>query len=165
MKPLLLTALLIASAAVFAQENHSPRVYKDLRLCDSLLFDLGFNTCDLQQFEDLISNDFEFYHDQAGSTLSKTAFIRGVREGICQLSYRPRRELVEGSQQVYLLEKNGVLYGAVQTGEHRFYAIEEGQPEKLTSTARFTHVWLLESGVWKLARGLSYDHREPPGLH
>src|SRR5262249_421878 len=42
-----------------------------------------------------------------------------------------------------------------------FYAQEKGRPEYLTSTAKFTHVWLLENGKWKLSRALSYDHQEP----
>ena len=31
---------------------------------DSLLFNIGFNTCDVSQFENLLSNNFEFYHDK-----------------------------------------------------------------------------------------------------
>ena len=75
------------------------------------------------------------------------------------MSYKPRRELVEGSLKVYLLKNNGVLYGAVQMGIHKFYAIEKDKPEYLTSTAKFTHLWKLENGEWKLSRVISYDHQ------
>lgn len=127
---------------------------------DSLLFDLGFNTCDIRQFENIVSDNFEFYHDEAGPTFSKSAFISGIRDGVCKLSYKPRRELDESSIEIYPLKKNGVLYGAIQTGIHRFYAVEEGRPEYLTSVAKFIHVWSLENGDWKLSRGISYDHQD-----
>ena len=119
---------------------------------------VGFNTCDITQFENLISDDFEFYHDRSGITSSKAAFIVSMRDGLCKMDYKARRELVENSLEVFPLENNGVLYGAIQTGNHRFYALEKDKPEYLSSVARFTHVWLLEDGLWKLSRGLSYDH-------
>jgi hypothetical protein len=92
---------------------------------------------------------------------SKEAVVASIRDGLCKLNYRPRRELVEGSVQVFSLHDQDVLYGAVQSGEHRFYARHEDRPEELTSVARFTHVWLLEEGAWRLATVLSYDHRKP----
>ena len=127
---------------------------------DSLLFSVGFNSCNIPVFQQLVSTNFEFYHDQAGSTLSKEAFIQGIQNNVCGLSYKARRELTPGSTAVYPLTKNGTLYGAVQTGRHRFYATEPGKPAYLTSSAQFTHVWQLENGEWKLIRGLSYDHQE-----
>lgn len=144
----------------FSQAEETSGLYETLKEKDSLLFTVGFNTCDINQFEMLVSDDFEFYHDQAGVTSTKKAFIEGIRAGLCKLDYRARRALVTNSLAVYPLTKNGVLYGAVQTGEHRFYALEKGKAEHLTSIAKFTHLWLLENGDWKLSRGLSYDHRQ-----
>lgn len=143
-----------------AQLPSSSKLFQALKANDSLLFDIGFNRCDLAQFERLVSEDFEFYHDKSGIIPSKSAFIAGIRDGICKLSYKPRRELNQESLAVYPLEKNGKLYGAIQTGKHRFYAVEKDQAESLTSIAKFTHVWLIENGTWKLSRALSYDHRE-----
>lgn len=128
-----------------------------LRL-DSLLFDVAFNTCNLEPLEKLIHTNFEFYHDQSGPTWSKARFIRDIRTNICSLTYRPERELVAESHQVYPLYNNGRLYAALQTGEHRFYAREENKPRYLTSVARFSHLWLLTEDGWKLSRVLSYDH-------
>lgn len=142
-----------------AQLN-KPQLSDTLKLKDSLLFTVGFNTCDIKQFEDLVSDSFEFYHDRAGITFSKQAFINDIKNGLCNLPYKPKRQLVDSSLKVYPLEKNGVLYGAVQTGEHEFYAIEKDKPEYITSTAAFIHIWLLEGGVWKLSRGISYNHRD-----
>jgi CubicO group peptidase (beta-lactamase class C family) len=61
--------------------------------------------------------------------------------------------------EVYPLEKNGVLYGAIQSGRHRFYEKSKDKPERFASIARFSHVWLLEDGTWKFVRGLSFDHQ------
>lgn len=155
----LLAACLLCSMALQAQPNSE--LFRILKASDSLLFDVGFNRCDLNAFDQLVNDDFEFYHDQSGITSSKKDFIASVREGICQLPYKPRRQLDAASMQVFPLEKGGVLYGAVQTGEHRFYANEKDKPEYLTSVARFTHLWLLQNGRWKLSRVFSYDHRAP----
>ena len=141
-----------------AQSDESSDLFGELEQRDSLLFDVGFNTCDISQFESLVSDDFEFYHDQAGITNSKAEFISGIEDGLCTLPYKPRRALDEGSMTVYPLKKNGLLYGAVQMGTHRFYAEERDGSEHLTSVARFTHIWLLDQGIWKLSRAFSYDH-------
>lgn len=133
---------------------------------DSLLFNIGFNTCDSSQFENLYSDQFEFFHDKDG-TSNKTEFIQSFKKGLCgsPATYKCRRELVDGSTKIYPLYKKGVLYGAIQTGIHQFYenVAAKNEPlkpenEKLVGKARFTHVWVLENNVWKLKRSLSYDH-------
>lgn len=162
MKSIFIIALFLFSQITLqAQVSRSSPLFVELKKNDSLLFNLGFNTCDIKQFEDLVSENFEFYHDEAGITSSKAAFITSVRDGICKLPYKPKRVLTESSLQVYPLEKNKVLYGAIQSGEHQFFAIEKDGSEHLTSTANFTHVWLKENGAWKLSRALSYNHELP----
>ncbi|MCB0597725.1 MAG: nuclear transport factor 2 family protein [Lewinellaceae bacterium] len=153
----LVLCLLLANVLP-AQVEENPELFQTLRARDSLLFDVGFNTCDISQFEALVSEDMEFYHDQSGITGSKADFIASIENGLCKLDYKARRELVEGSLKVFPMKNNGELYGAIQTGEHRFYAKYPDQEEVLTSTAKFTHLWLLEDGGWRLARVLSYDH-------
>ena len=143
-----------------AQVSTSSSLYHTLKKQDSLLFDVGFNTCNIPVFDTLVSENFEFYHDQAGMMLSKAAFINSVKNNVCSLSYKASRVLEPGSMQVYPLEKNGVLYGAIETGIHRFYASEPGKPVYFTSRAKFSNVWKLENGEWKLIRGLSYDHQD-----
>jgi CubicO group peptidase (beta-lactamase class C family) len=49
--------------------------------------------------------------------------------------------------EIYPLEKDGILYGAIQTGEHNFYALENDTQAYLTSIAKFTH---LDFGKWSL---------------
>lgn len=142
-----------------AQVMHTDQLYQTLKQKDSLLFNVGFNTCDISQFENLVSENFEFYHDKAGITNTKAAFISSIKNGLCKLDYKPRRELVEGSLEVFPMQKNGVIYSAIQMGSHKFYAIEKNKPMYQTDMAKFTSVWLLEKGEWKLSRSLSYDHQ------
>lgn len=135
-------------------------VFEALRINDSLIFERGFNHCDTNQLKLLISEDFEFYHDQSGVTNSKTSFIQSIA-GLCQLSYRPIRKLEYNSLEVHLLRAHNEIYGAIQHGEHSFYAEEENTPIYLTSTADFTHLWLIEKEHWRLKRVLSYNHQIP----
>lgn len=148
------------SFSVFAQADKSSELFRTLKVNDSLLFNQGFNKCDITQFENLVCDKFEFYHDKSGITASKSAFIASIKDGICKLDYKPYRKLVEESLEVYPLEKNGVLYGAIQMGKHNFYAIEKDNSQHTTSIAKFIHIWLIEHGKWKLSRGISYDHQE-----
>lgn len=159
-KHIFLFFLAISSLATIGQVDKESVLYKAIKEKDSLLFNLGFNNCDIKQFENLVSENFEFYHDQAGITNSKAEFINGIKNGICKLSYKPKRLLAENKMEVYPLEKNGVLYAAIQTGIHNFYAVENNKSEYLTSIAKFTHVWILENGDFKLTKGLSYDHKD-----
>jgi CubicO group peptidase (beta-lactamase class C family) len=145
----------------FSQEEKNSELYKTIMSKDSLLFNVGFNTCDISQFENLFSDDFEFYHDK-DSVSDKTKFLYNLKNGICSPTrkYNYRRELVDGSTEIYpLYNKNGTLYGAIQTSTHRFYEKSPGKPEKPGSFAKFTHLWLLQNKSWKLARSLSYDHK------
>jgi Domain of unknown function (DUF4440) len=133
-----------------------------IRSQDSLLFDVGFNTCDVSQFERLLSDDFEFYHDKSGITPTKTAFVAGIRDGLCTNPYHPLRKLVPGSETIYPLYDGATLYGAIQIAKHTFYEQVDGIPQ-FRSVARFDHLWLLENGEWKLKRSLSYDHQTREG--
>jgi hypothetical protein len=159
MKTALLSLILFfISFNLFAQVDRSSDLFRTLKTNDSLLFNVGYNKHDIRQFDSLISENFEFYHDEAGITSSKSAFLTSIKDGLFKLPYNARRALEEKTLNIYPLKKNGVLYGAIQTGTHRFYAKEPDKPEYLTSTAKFTHLWLLENGSWKLSRAYSYDH-------
>jgi CubicO group peptidase (beta-lactamase class C family) len=151
--------ILLLSIVVSAQTEKSSELYQIIKEKDSLLFNLGFNNCDINQYKNLVSENFEFYHDQAGITKSKSEFIQGIENGLCKLDYKPKRILDENSLEIFPLIKNGVLYGAVQNGTHSFYAIEKDGTEYLTSVARYNHLWVLENSNWKLSKVLSYDHK------
>lgn len=90
---------------------------------------------------------------------SRQQFVLSIA-GLCQMRYKATRELVPGSLSVHLLRDSGKIYGAIQTGRHQFYGQEDSKPKYLTSTADFTHLWIVEDGQWKLRRILSYNHVE-----
>ena len=143
-----------------AQVATNSELYKTLKVNDSLLFDRAFNFCESQYLESLISEDFEFYHDQSGITEGKEAFLKIMKEGICNPdnSTKSRRELIPGSLKVFPLYNNGKLYGGIQNGSHRFYEKVGDQPETKGSTADFTHLRSLKNNQWELIRVLSYNH-------
>lgn len=153
--------LVTVAGTVYAQIEKTSELYTTIHKQDSLLFSVGFNKCDISQFVHLLSEDFEFYHDEAGITKSKSVFISEIKNRICSLPYKPERVLDNTSLEVFPLMKNNVLYGAIESGIHRFYAIEKNKEKHLTSTAKFTHIWILEHGKWLLNKGFSYHHQNP----
>ncbi len=144
--------------------NHSTeksKLYYLLKEKDSLMFELSYNQLDTSILEELATDDIEFYHDQGGATYTKKDFINGMK-GLGTLSYKARRELVKGSTEVFPMHKNGELYAAILKGEHAFYAKEpNNKPEYLTSTAKYTVMWILVNDEWKMSRIYSYDHQVP----
>jgi len=161
LKHILYFTMILTGFSSLAQVDQSSELFNTLKTNDSLLFQVGFNTCDLAQFENLMADDLEFYHDKSGITNSFSQFKDVMKAGICNSSspFKVRRELVEGSLEVFPLYDNGVLYGAIQMGEHRFFEKNMNQPEKAGSIAKFTNLWILENNQWKLKRILSYDHQ------
>ena len=168
LKVFLIGVLLFQFQIGFSQKEKNSELYKTIMSRDSLLFNIGFNTCDISQFENLYSDSFEFYHDKDGPS-DKAVFLTNLKKGLCRSveTYKARRYLVPNSTEIYPLYQKGVLYGAIQMGIHQFYEKSAGKNESIAnakenfgSTARFTHLWLLENGVWKLKRSLSYDHQE-----
>lgn len=159
-KYFVLIHLLTLTILITAQVEKYTELYKTINKKDSLLFNVGFNNCEMVQFENLVSDNFEFYHDKAGIVKSKIEFILNIKSGVCSIEYKAKRKLDSTKTEVYPLYNNGKLYGAIQNGVHRFYAMDEKNIEYLTSTAKFTHLWTLEKGKWKLRKGLSYNHKD-----
>jgi ketosteroid isomerase-like protein len=127
---------------------------------DRIFFDAFFNKCDVETVGNFITEDFEFYHDKGGLTAtSRAQFVESIRNMCARQKtgedYRARREVVEGSMEVYPLNN----YGAIEVGVHRFYRITEGKGEKLVEISQFTIVWKKDESGWKMSRVLSYDHK------
>jgi hypothetical protein len=129
-----------------------------LKQQDSILFERGFNQCDLMYLEDHMVDDLRFYHDQSGYQ-DREGFFDNTRKYICSNSpQKPIRKVDPQSLEAYPLYNNGELYGAIQNGVHDFYLSEAGKEDIWTSNAKFTTVWVIEQDIWKVSEVLSYDH-------
>ena len=155
-----LSVSILIFSILHAQENENSELYKTIMAKDSLLFSVGFNTCNIEQTERLLKDSFEFYHDRSGPA-DKKKFMTDFKNNLCSTpnTFRARRALVKGSTTIYPLYKDGKLYGAVQNGDHLFYESVNKGTEKLAGAAKFTHLWILENGDWKLSQSLSFDHQ------
>ncbi len=125
---------------------------------DAALFATMFDRCDPAALADLVTDDLEFYHDRGGLTATRTAFVADYAKG-CEAkkapdAWRSRRELVPGTMKIYAIP--GV--GAVEEASHLFYERQGDGPETLVGRARFSMLWRLEDGHWRLARAFSIDH-------
>lgn len=155
-----LLIMLSAGASVSAQTNKQE--LSDTILHKDSAFWKAYNECDVDKFRSYFSDDIEFYHDKGGITLGIEKMLTSFKNNLCSNNnFRLRREAVEGTVKVFPLENNGVIYGAILSGEHVFYVIEKGS-ERLDGLAKFTHLWLLEDKVWRMKRVLSYDHGPAP---
>jgi hypothetical protein len=156
----LLLCLFTFGTTISAQVKEDNPLFIEITKMDKLLFEQGFNDCNYKVLEDILAPDLEFYHDKGG-VQNKTEFITATKNNICgSAEGKITRQAVAGSTKVFPLEKNGVLYGAFQTGEHEFFMQPAGQQIKKTGRARFSCLWLLNSKKqWILKRAVSYDHQ------
>ncbi len=146
----------------FAQEKTDSELFQTLKKLDAILFVNGFNKCQHADMEPYISDDLEFYHDQGGLSIGKAIFFKTIKQNICSnWDMKPIRKLIDGSLEVFPLYTDGKIYGAIQKGIHEFYIKEPNKEMYLTSTAKFTHVWLVNDNQWQIKRVLSYDHQTP----
>jgi CubicO group peptidase (beta-lactamase class C family) len=153
---LLLIISILFSANSFAQLDKNSALYKTILAKDSLLFNVGFNHCDIKQFENLLSENLKFYHDKDGVS-DKAKFLHDLKNGLCKSpeTHQVIRVLVKENTEISPLYRNGVLYGAIHNGEHLFYESKEAEP----GIANFSNVWVLENDQWKLQTSLSYGHK------
>lgn len=106
----------------------------------------------------MFTSDIEFYHEKRGQLAGRQTVMEAFSKNLCgDKSNRVRRELVEGSLQIYRIDN----YGALAVGEHRFYLTQAGQKEKLDGIGRFANLWQLKDGEWRISRVLSYGFRNP----
>ena len=143
----------------YSQKQSFSELKNQILKADSLLFQAGFNNCDLSALSKVTDDSFKFYHDISGVTTGKKDFIQGIKNNICSIDYRPIRKLLPEGHKIYPLKRNGKIYGAVQSGTQEFYALEKDKKKYLTSTANFTHLWIKKGGNWILQNVLSYNHQ------
>jgi len=118
----------------------------------------AYNACDIAGMEIFLAEDLEFYHDKGGITNGREALSNGLRKGLCSTGKNHlRREAVPGSVSIFPLRNKDSVYGAIITGEHLFYIVDD-ESEKLDGQAKFSHLWLNKNGEWKMHRVFSFDH-------
>ena len=163
----LLSVIILISACSTSKNNFgqhlkdyqpvSKELFDTIAHMDSILFQ-AFNTCNIEAFTNLLTDDIEFYHDQSGLMLSSKTQSEGLKKRCAEQDKNGilRRELVKESLEVYPVSN----YGAVEIGVHNFYRTLTGQKEKLTTVAKFMNIWQKKNDQWKISRIISYAHEE-----
>lgn len=164
---LLFTTIILSLNYTFSNGQHVSNqdpiqeLYQTLLKLDSMVFENAFEICDYRQVSEFFTKDFEFYHDKGGFITSSLEQAIAQNKERCANWFvdglpKTKRELIKNSVKVFPMNN----YGAIQTGEHRFYSLMEDKTYRLVEQAKFTHLWKLdESGIWKISRVLSYDHQ------
>jgi ketosteroid isomerase-like protein len=135
----------------------SRELYDQVAALDAALFD-AYNRCDIDKVGTFFSEDLEFYHEKGGLTVTRDATLAVMKKNLCSGDgYHVRRELVTASMEVRPIKD----YGAVQTGEHRFYLTQKGQKEALDGIGKFVMLWRRTGDEWRVARVISYGFRAP----
>ncbi len=153
--------LLLAAPSLQPKAQSNDDVTSAVLSLDDLFWQ-AYNTCDTAAFRQFFTEDVEFYHDKGGLTLGAEPLTASMKSNLCAEGPRLRRQAVDGTVHAFPLRNQNAVYGAVLSGEHRFYVREEGKPERLDGQARFMNLWLLRDGAWRMARVLSYDHGPAP---
>jgi len=151
---LFIALLLLVSTTARAQSIYDqPEQLKKAILENDGKFWEAYNQCNIDQMVSFLAEDLEFYHDKNGLTKGLNDFKKALTEGLCANGPQLKRQVKEGSVEVFPLK--GV--GAIISGEHYFYI-----GDRPNGLAKFTHVWNYENGLWKMSRVLSYDHQPVP---
>lgn len=152
--------VLMCSGNSIAQVSEDSELFKALKKRDSVLFEIGFNKCEVQKSAELVSDDLEFYHDKSGVSNSKEEFISIMENGLCHPNRTKQiyRKLVTNSLQIFALYNDGKLYGALQNGKHFFTERKDISYDESDNYALFSHLWIIKNKEWKLKRVISYDH-------
>ena len=118
-----------------------------IREMDRLLFDVAFNTCDLELYKKIMSPTMEFYDDRSGLNTSFDVEVASFNDR-CSKPVSTTRKLVKFSAHVL------GDYGAVELGDHEFF-VDGKKVEK----AKFIIVWERQpDDSWIMKRTISYDH-------
>ncbi|PZU82812.1 MAG: serine hydrolase [Chryseobacterium sp.] len=157
---MIILILFLSVGNLNAQIDKNSSLFLELKKQDSIFFERGFNNCDIAYLEKSVDDNLKFYHDKGGSQ-DKKLFLERTKQNICgNPNQKPIRKVIENSLEVFPLYNNGELYGAIQSGEHRFYIREKGKQDALGGQAKFTTVWTKKDGNWVMSDILSYDHGE-----
>lgn len=157
MKNFIVFFFIILPILNFCQLAKTDSLYATMLQLDAKIFEKGFNQCDFSFYDAIVANDLEFYHDKGGSLFGKEEFINSMKNGICKSEFKPKRELDLSTFSVYPMENNGKIYSAITEGSHFFSELQSGKRVK-GGKAKFSILWLLDNGSWKMKRVFSYNH-------
>jgi ketosteroid isomerase-like protein len=109
-----------------------------------------FNAHNVDRLMEMATKDLEFYQDIDG--------LKGYQQ--CYDQFKNlfatntdlRRELVDGSIEVYPIKD----YGALEIGQHRFCHTENGK--EACGVFKFTILWQKADDSWKIARVINYGY-------
>jgi hypothetical protein len=144
---ILLNATLIAGNRAVAQT--SGPLYNEIAQVDSLQFD-AFNTRNLDHLMYYFDSSLELYQDNTG--VRNYDQTRQAFGGLFKMNYVLTRKLVPGSMEVYPIKD----YGAIETGQHTFSHVENGQLQ--VNTYKFMQIWQKKDAVWRVTREITYGH-------
>lgn len=149
-----------AGANVVAGPEASADLIAAITERDRQLFDIAFNTCNVDALRPLLADEFVFIHDKGGTTSTNPdSFVADVREmcagRLTGQNVMASRVLVPETLRIYAVQDNA----AIETGTHLFYGLEPGREPVLRESGQFFHYWRLVDGEWRLAQVFSYDHR------
>ena len=156
----LLVIPLLTANRVYAQSGNastaaSRELHDKIAALDNAFFE-AYNKCDLAKIEAFFTEDLEFYHEKSGLMVGRKSVMEVMKKNLCgDSSNRVRRELVQGSLEVRPINN----YGAVQTGEHRFYLTQKDRKERLDGIGKFVNLWQNKDGEWRISRVFSYGFR------
>ncbi|MEN0006130.1 MAG: nuclear transport factor 2 family protein [Bacteroidota bacterium] len=120
----------------------------EIETMDSLLFDVAFNTCDIELFKSILVEGLEFYDDRTGLNTDISKEYAAV-EDKCSQPFSVTRKLIKHT--IHPLGE----YGAVQMGTHIFL-----NDSKVVQSAEFVTIWERREQSWVVKRAVSYDHKD-----
>lgn len=153
-----LSVVLLTVSLVNAQTKVEPAndLAGQIAVLDAALFE-AYNKCDIDKVGTFFTEDLEFYHEKGGVTLTRGALLPTMKKNLCGNENKVRRELIKNTMFVSPINN----YGAVQTGEHRFYLTQKGQKEKMDGIGKFVMLWRKDGEQWKISRVISFGYRAP----
>ena len=156
--------ILISSLTIISAQNNDALIKEGIK--NDSLFWAAYNKCNVNEMMRFIPNDVEFYHDKGGITKGGTELRVTFEKNLCgNKDFRLRREAIDKTVQVFPMKNGDQLYGIIISGDHYFYINETGKKEFRDGLAKFTDLWTLENGEWKMSRILSYNHGPAPYLN
>jgi hypothetical protein len=132
-----------------AAAQTSGSLYNEIVHMDSLQFG-AFNARNLDQLMQYFDRTLELYQDNTGVRNydeTKQAF-----SSLFKMDYVLTRKLISETLEVYPIKD----YGAIETGQHTFSHMENGQLQ--VGTYRFMQIWQKKDSVWRVTREITYGH-------